>query len=294
MMQKFTLILFLFIPILLNGQDETTAKVDVINTIKALFDGMREGDSSKVSAVFHPEARLQSVFKDKEGKPKLGGGEIQQFLNQIGTPHEEIYDEKIWSYAVQVDGDMASAWTEYSFYLGDKLSHCGVNTFHLFHNGSNWQITQITDTRRRTDCQTTASAPIDQIDTLLNQWHRAAATADEEVYFGSMTPQGVFLGTDETERWLREEFRSWSKTYFDRESAWDFTPYDRYTILAEDHSMAWFDEKLKTWMGVCRGSGVLIRTQAGWKIAHYNLAVTIPNEKIDGFIELVGAQGRKK
>ncbi|MBS9766494.1 MAG: nuclear transport factor 2 family protein [Flavobacteriaceae bacterium] len=42
--------------------------------------------------------------------------------------------------------------------------------------------------------------------------------------------------------------------------------------------MAWFDELLDTWMGICRGSGVLEKTAKGWKIRHYVLSVTVPNE----------------
>ena len=40
-------------------------------------------------------------------------------------------------------------------------------------------------------------------------------------------------------------------------------------------------------MGECRGSGVLKRINNEWKLVHYNLAVTIDNDKIKGFIDLV-------
>ena len=65
-------------------------------------------------------------------------------------------------------------------------------------------------------------------------------------------------------------------------------------MYSPDGKMAWWDELLDTWMGVCRGSGVLIQTEQGWKIKHYNLAVTIPNDKINGFIELVTGKKPKK
>ncbi len=43
---------------------------------------------------------------------------------------------------------------------------------------------------------------------------------------------------------------------------------------------AFFDEDLVTeGLGPARGSGVLERTDAGWRIAQYNLALTIPNER---------------
>jgi ketosteroid isomerase-like protein len=125
------------------------------------------------------------------------------------------------------------------------------------------------------------------IHSLMDSWHKAAATADEDVFFGSMTQDCIYLGTDQTEKWKRDELKEWSKKFFDRETAWSFTPFEREIYFSEDGQTAWFDEKLDTWMGLCRGSGILIKTPEGWKLSHYNLAVTVPNEKINGFIELV-------
>jgi len=34
-------------------------------------------------------------------------------------------------------------------------------------------------------------------------------------------------------------------------------------------------------MGICRGSGVLMKEKGKWKIHHYVLSITIPNENVD-------------
>ncbi|MEM9261578.1 MAG: nuclear transport factor 2 family protein, partial [Bacteroidota bacterium] len=58
-------------------------------------------------------------------------------------------------------------------------------------------------------------------------------------------------------------------------------------MRAQSSQVAYWDELLDTWMGPCRGTAVVKRDGVnGWKIAHYTLSVTIPNDKIDGFIEL--------
>ena len=152
-MKNLLLLILLLISLQIQAQnsEEETA---VIAAIQQLFDGMRQADSSMLRSVFHPEARLQSAFIDKEGQPVLHGGDIEKFITQIGTPHDQVYDEKIWSYEVRIDGNLASVWTEYTFYLGENRSHCGVNAFHLFKGEDGWKITQITDTRRKTDCKT--------------------------------------------------------------------------------------------------------------------------------------------
>ena len=125
------------------------------------------------------------------------------------------------------------------------------------------------------------------VNTLIDNWHKAATNADEEVFFGSMTEDAIYLGTDASERWLRDELKAWSAKYFDRESAWDFTPRDRNIYFSNDGKLVWFEELLDTWMGTCRGSGVLYLTKNGWKIAHYHLSVTIDNDLIQNFISLV-------
>lgn len=128
-----------------------------------------------------------------------------------------------------------------------------------------------------------------EIDELVETWHKAAASADEDIFFGSMTENCIYLGTDITERWKRDELKEWSAKYFDRASAWDFTPYERVIHVDEDGEIAWWDEKLDTWMGKCRGSGVLKNIDGAWKITHYHLSVAVPNEKIQAFIQLVEA-----
>lgn len=123
--------------------------------------------------------------------------------------------------------------------------------------------------------------PVREIDLLLTAWHRAAAVADEEAYFAAMADEFVFLGTDPGERWNKKEFEAWSRKYFQRDSAWVFTAVNRCITLSDDGKTAWFDELLESrsyWP--TRGSGVLTRTQEGWKLRQYNMAFTIPNESV--------------
>jgi len=131
-----------------------------------------------------------------------------------------------------------------------------------------------------------------KLNEFIDSWHHAAAVADEDIFFGSLDSNAVYLGTDPGERWLKHEFMDWGMKYFQRDTAWAFTPYNRVWEFSEDMKYAWFDELLETHMGICRGSGVVIRHGKQWKIKHYNLAVTIPNEKMNDFRELTGVAKR--
>lgn len=282
-MKALILIISCLAPLMLSAQ-EKSAEQEVVQVVKNLFDAMRNGDSTAMRPLFDPSARLQTTYLNKEGKAVLKGGSIEEFIASVGTPHEEVYDEQIFSYRTEIDGRLASVWTDYSFYVGDRLNHCGVNAFHLFHSDEGWKITQITDTRRRKKCQEDPHRLIDQ---LLDDWHHAAATADEVLFFGSMTKDAIYLGTEAGERWLRDELKEWSKEFFAKDSAWDFTPSNRMIYFSSDRKIAWFEESLATWMGPCLGSGVMELTEEGWKIKHYHLGVTVPNAKIKSFIELM-------
>jgi uncharacterized protein (TIGR02246 family) len=117
------------------------------------------------------------------------------------------------------------------------------------------------------------------VSAVLDAWHAAAAAADEERYFAFFTPDAVFLGTDGTERWTRNEFRRYAHPYFAKGKAWSFKSVARQVAFAPDGSVAWFDEALSTPnLGPCRGSGVLLLQGGKWKIAQYNLSVPIPND----------------
>lgn len=124
----------------------------------------------------------------------------------------------------------------------------------------------------------------------VNDWHEAAANADSATYFDFITEKGRFLGTDANENWSKAQFLEFSTPYFQKGKAWSFKPYDRNVYYSSDSTVAWFDERLETWMGECRGSGVLMLENNALKLAHYNLTVTIANEKIQDFIQLVEAK----
>jgi ketosteroid isomerase-like protein len=122
-----------------------------------------------------------------------------------------------------------------------------------------------------------------QLATLLDDWHAAAASADEARYFGHLADDSIFLGTDAKERWTKPEFLAFAHPFFAKGKAWSFRATARHVTVSEDGRLAWFDETLATPnLGPARGSGVLRRGGEGaaWKIVHYDLSLTIPNERL--------------
>ncbi|MEM9075174.1 MAG: nuclear transport factor 2 family protein [Myxococcota bacterium] len=125
---------------------------------------------------------------------------------------------------------------------------------------------------------------------VLDDWHDAASDADEERYFGHFTSDAVFLGTDATERWTLDEFRAYAHPHFERGRAWSFRATRRAVIVDEEGRLGWFDEELATeGLGPARGSGVVRNEHGTWRIAHYNLTLTVPNERMREVKELLAA-----
>lgn len=125
-----------------------------------------------------------------------------------------------------------------------------------------------------------------EINTTLDAWHKAAANVDYKKYFDLMTEDAIFIGTDATENWTKPVFQAFAKPYFDKGKAWNFTCMERNIYFNSDKTLAWFDELLDTQMKICRGSGVLIFVNGVWKIKHYVLSMTIPNNVSDDVIKI--------
>jgi len=125
---------------------------EVERTIQSLFEGMKKGDSAQVHRSLSNELVMQTIVRDKSNQVRMSGGSLKDFLNAVGKPHQEVWNEEIWNLTVRIDGDFAQAWCDYAFYIDHTFSHCGVDAFHLVRTADGWKIFQLVDTRRKSGC----------------------------------------------------------------------------------------------------------------------------------------------
>lgn len=141
----------------------------------------------------------------------------------------------------------------------------------------------------------TARSPTERaVAAVLDDWHLAAAQADEGRYFGHFAEGAVFLGTDPDERWTKAAFQAWAHPFFQRGKAWSFKATRREITLAPDGRTAWFDEDLDTPnLGPARGTGVLTHEKGRWRIEQYSLSVPIPNALMKAVQAQIAALAKK-
>lgn len=225
----FLVALFCYLPLF--GLTQTLNEEAAVKAaIQQLFDGMRAGDSSRVRAVFYPGARMQTVFYDQKGNPSIREASLEAFLQQIGTPRTVVFDERIRRYEIRVDDLLATAWTEYAFYLDSDLRHCGTNAFQLFKSADGWKITQITDTRHTKGCE---PIPSELAVAKMNYEHPIPFAPEEYVCYRTETPI-TLDGKLEEAAW---QAAPWTNDFVDIEG--ELKPEPRHRTRAK---MLWDDE----------------------------------------------------
>ncbi|MEE8488003.1 MAG: nuclear transport factor 2 family protein [Gemmatimonadota bacterium] len=125
---------------------------------------------------------------------------------------------------------------------------------------------------------------------VLDALHAAASEADGDRYFALFAEDGVFLGTDATERWTVEQFKAYALPFFEQGRGWTYSATERHVYVSEDGTTAWFDERLSNAsLGDTRGTGVLVLRDGRWKVAQYNLTIPVPNELASDLVARIRA-----
>ena len=140
-----------------HAQEFTGSALEVKQTIEHFFQGFHQRDSVAMKSVMHPDLVLQTVLS-RQDQTKLVVTQATDFLHAVAIrENTPVWEERLHQFQISVDGAMAQAWVDYSFWLDGTFSHCGVDAFALFKSDQGWQITYLADTRRTADC-----APYDQ------------------------------------------------------------------------------------------------------------------------------------
>lgn len=130
------------------------SELEVRQTVETFFDGFHQQDSLIIKKMVIKDVILQTIGTDKEGNTIIRTEEFGSFIKSIvSIPKDQTFEEKLLSFNIQMDGDMAHVWTPYEFWFNGAFSHCGVNSFQLVKLKGDWKIIYLIDTRRKTGCE---------------------------------------------------------------------------------------------------------------------------------------------
>jgi hypothetical protein len=140
-MKKLTtaVIFILAISISAFAQKADDSKDDALAVVNKLFEMMAAHKPAEIVALHTPEAQLVAVMKNKEGKTVNRTFTAEAFSKNFAEKRAEL-KEDMYAPKTEIHGDLALVWGRYVFFVNGKVSHCGVNAFHLVRTGAGWKI----------------------------------------------------------------------------------------------------------------------------------------------------------
>lgn len=157
-MKKIFLLLISFHSVLCFSQDEQSENTEISDQLEIeqiideFFIALSSSDTSSLKAMCIDNVVLGTTFTARDGNPMYLEDDFNEFLKSVGTPHEETWEERIFGLEIKLKDNLAHAWMNYSFYVADNFSHCGVNSFQFVRTIDGWKIQSIIDTRSKTNC----------------------------------------------------------------------------------------------------------------------------------------------
>lgn len=144
-------ILFIFVISISSFAQKADDAKDALAVVNRLFEMMAAHNPAEIVALHTPEAQLVAVMKNKEGKTVNRTIKAEDFSKNFAEKKAEILED-MYAPKTEVFGDFAQVWGRYVFFVNGKISHCGVNAFHLVRAEAGWRIAGASSTMEPQGC----------------------------------------------------------------------------------------------------------------------------------------------
>lgn len=109
--------------------------------VQLAFDSIASGDRSEWEAVLLEEGSMTWV-SGGDGARQVGTRSFTEHVEGQRAPQQR-YLERWWDPIILVDGDLATVWTPYDFYIDGAFSHAGIDAIVLIRTDDGWRIASI-------------------------------------------------------------------------------------------------------------------------------------------------------
>ena len=134
------------------GQAQNTpAEKEVYAVVEKFFSGFNAKDTTVMRTMLFEDVKLFTTFTNQQGQPMARVEAASGLMTSIAGAPGKLF-EKIFEPVIQVEDGLANVWVRYEFYVDDKFSHCGIDSFLMVKTANGWKIAALSDTRRRTGC----------------------------------------------------------------------------------------------------------------------------------------------
>ena len=124
---------------------------DALAVVNKMFDMMAGHKPAEIVALHTPEAQLVAIMKNKEGKSAIRTIKAEDFSKNFAVKKAELVED-MYAPKVEVSGDFAQIYGRYVFFVDGKISHCGINAFHLVRTDAGWRIAGASSTMEPQGC----------------------------------------------------------------------------------------------------------------------------------------------
>lgn len=124
----------------------TNPRAEVRQALESYYDAFSDRDWPRFADQFWPGAMLATIWTPPgETAERVVATSIPEFVDQapLGPGSREIFEERMTSSRITVEGDLAHAWAEYDARFGDPgdvAEWSGIDAFTLLRHGDEWRI----------------------------------------------------------------------------------------------------------------------------------------------------------
>jgi hypothetical protein len=126
----------------------------VMAPINAWFAGIDAGNAAAIAAQLRLDggggATVAAVRAD--GTRSVRHMSWQEYLATVKPGGPRLHERFTGQPAIEVDGDIAMVWGDFTLSVDGKVATCGVDHFDLIRENATWKVQNVTWSQRTTGC----------------------------------------------------------------------------------------------------------------------------------------------